>query len=117
MRLAPHIAAQGSDCPAQQAAMEVMRQFDTRAHHHHDDDERDHFAALPIGVKGHAGLESPRVSRDRSAQTAAMVGAYACSRVSRSAKEMPIAESTKVKWITATMVTTLIFSSVNSPLK
>ena len=39
------------------------------------------------------------------------------SRVSRSANEMPMAESTKVKWITATMVTTWMFSRVSSPLR
>lgn len=39
------------------------------------------------------------------------------SRVSRSANEMPMAESTKVKWITATKVTTWMLSSVISPLR
>jgi hypothetical protein len=39
------------------------------------------------------------------------------SRVSRSANEMPMAESTKVKWITAIIVTILMFSRLRSPLR
>ena len=46
LRLVPHIAAQGSDRPAQEAARAVMRYFDTSARHHHEDEEQDLFPAL-----------------------------------------------------------------------
>ena len=43
--------------------------------------------------------------------------AAALSRVNRSAKEIPMAESTKVKWMTATSVTICMLSKLRSPLK
>lgn len=52
LRLVPHIAAQGSDRPAQEAATAVMRYFDTSARHHHDDEERDLFPALLESMAG-----------------------------------------------------------------
>jgi hemerythrin-like domain-containing protein len=52
LRLAPHIAAQGSDRPAREAATAVMRYFDTSARHHHDDEERDLFPALIESMAG-----------------------------------------------------------------
>ena len=52
LRLVPHIAACGSDRPAQEAATAVMRYFDTSARHHHDDEERDLFPALIESMAG-----------------------------------------------------------------
>lgn len=52
LRLVPHIAAQGSDQAAQQAATAVMRYFDTAARHHHEDEERDLFPALVESMAG-----------------------------------------------------------------
>ncbi len=52
LRLVPHIAAHGSDRPAQEAATAVMRYFDTSARHHHDDEERDLFPALLESMAG-----------------------------------------------------------------
>ena len=46
LRLVPHMAAHGSDRPAQEAAAAVMRYFDTSARHHHEDEEQDLFPAL-----------------------------------------------------------------------
>ena len=52
LRLAPHLAAHGSDRPAQEAATAVMRYFDTSARHHHEDEEQDLFPALLKAVAG-----------------------------------------------------------------
>lgn len=52
LRLVPHIAAHGSDLPAQEAARAVTRYFDTSAKHHHDDEERDLFPALIESMAG-----------------------------------------------------------------
>jgi len=45
-RLVPHLAAQGADRQAREAAVAVMRYFDTAAPHHHEDEELDLFPAL-----------------------------------------------------------------------
>jgi len=42
---------------------------------------------------------------------------YVFSRVNRSAKDIPMAESTNVKWITATIATICMFSKLRSPPK
>ncbi len=42
---------------------------------------------------------------------------YTFSRVNLSANEIPIAESTKVKWMTATTATILMLSKLRSPLR
>jgi hemerythrin-like domain-containing protein len=53
-RLAPHLAAHGSDEQARQAAADLTRYFDTSAVHHHDDEERH---VLPLLVRlGHPAL-------------------------------------------------------------
>ncbi len=52
LRLVPHIAAQGADRPAQEAATAVMRYFDTSARHHHEDEELDLFPALVESMAG-----------------------------------------------------------------
>ena len=52
LRLAPHIAAHGSDQPAREAATAVIRYFDTSARHHHDDEEHDLFPALIESMAG-----------------------------------------------------------------
>lgn len=52
LRLVPHIAAHGSDRPAQEAAAAVMRYFDTAARHHHEDEEQDLFPALLDSMAG-----------------------------------------------------------------
>ena len=46
LRLVPHLAANGPDQPAREAAQNVMRYFDTSAPHHHADEEEDLFPAL-----------------------------------------------------------------------
>ena len=46
LRLVPHIAANGPDQAAREAAQNVMRYFDTAARHHHADEEQDLFPAL-----------------------------------------------------------------------
>ena len=45
-RLLPHVAAHGADVQAREAAVAVMRYFDTAARHHHADEEVDLFPAL-----------------------------------------------------------------------
>ncbi|MFN0184545.1 MAG: hemerythrin domain-containing protein [Aquabacterium sp.] len=52
LRLQDHLAQQGSDRPAQEAAAAVMRYFDTAARHHHDDEEQDLFPALLEAMAG-----------------------------------------------------------------
>ena len=52
LRLAPHLAAHGSDRPAQEAGTGVMRYFDTSARHPHEDEEQDLFPALLKAVAG-----------------------------------------------------------------
>ncbi len=46
LRLVPHLAVNGLDQPAREAAQNVMRYFDTSAGHHHADEEQDLFPAL-----------------------------------------------------------------------
>ena len=46
LRLVPHLAANGPDQAAREAAQNVMRYFDTSAPHHHADEEQDLFPAL-----------------------------------------------------------------------
>ena len=46
LRLVPHLAANGPDQAAREAAQSVMRYFDTSAKHHHTDEEEDLFPAL-----------------------------------------------------------------------
>jgi hemerythrin-like domain-containing protein len=46
LRLVPHVAANGPDQAAREAAQNVMRYFDTSAKHHHADEEEDLFPAL-----------------------------------------------------------------------
>jgi hemerythrin-like domain-containing protein len=51
-RLVPHLAAHGSDPQAREAAVAVMRYFDTSAQHHHEDEELDLFPALLESMAG-----------------------------------------------------------------
>ncbi len=46
LRLVPHLAANGPDQAAREAAQSVIRYFDTSARHHHADEEEDLFPAL-----------------------------------------------------------------------
>ena len=46
LRLVPHLAANGPDQAAREAAQSVMRYFDTSARQHHADEEEDLFPAL-----------------------------------------------------------------------
>lgn len=46
LRLVPHLAANGPDQAAREAAQNVLRYFDTSARHHHADEEEDLFPAL-----------------------------------------------------------------------
>jgi hemerythrin-like domain-containing protein len=52
MRLLTHLQAHGADRPAQEAALAVMRYFDTAARHHHEDEEQDLFPALVESMAG-----------------------------------------------------------------
>jgi hemerythrin-like domain-containing protein len=52
LRLVPHLAANGPDQAAREAAQSVMRYFDTSARHHHADEEEDLFPALLQAVSG-----------------------------------------------------------------
>jgi len=52
LRLAPHMAAHGADRQAREAAVAVMRYFDTSARHHHEDEEVDLFPALLDSMAG-----------------------------------------------------------------
>ncbi len=45
-RLVEHLATQGCDAQASQAARAILRYFDTAGHHHHQDEEVDLFPAL-----------------------------------------------------------------------
>lgn len=51
-RLVPHLAAQGSDTAAAEAASAVLRYFDLAAPKHHADEEEDLFPALFEAVAG-----------------------------------------------------------------
>lgn len=51
-RLAAHLARQGADRQAQDAAAALMRYFDTSAVHHHADEEVDLFPALIESMAG-----------------------------------------------------------------
>lgn len=51
-RLADHLAAQGADQAARDAAAHVMRYFDTAARDHHADEELDLFPALIDAMAG-----------------------------------------------------------------
>ena len=46
LRLPAHLAANGPDQAAREAAQNIMRYFDTSARHHHADEEEDLFPAL-----------------------------------------------------------------------
>lgn len=52
LRLVTHLQTHGSDRPAQEAAVAVMRYFDTAARHHHEDEEQDLFPALLESMAG-----------------------------------------------------------------
>lgn len=52
LRLRSHVAAQGADAAASQAARNVIRYFDTSARHHHEDEEQDLFPALLESMAG-----------------------------------------------------------------
>ena len=52
LRLVPHVAANGPDQAAREAAQNVMRYFDTSARHHHADEEEDLFPALLQSASG-----------------------------------------------------------------
>ena len=51
-RLATHLQQHGADPQAQQAALAVLRYFDTAARHHHEDEEQDLFPALREAMAG-----------------------------------------------------------------
>jgi hemerythrin-like domain-containing protein len=51
-RLAPHLAANGSDTAAREAALGVLRYFETAAPNHHADEEQDLFPALIESMAG-----------------------------------------------------------------
>ncbi len=51
-RLVPHLEAHGSDARAREAAMQVLRYFETAAPHHHADEEQDLFPALLESMAG-----------------------------------------------------------------
>ena len=51
-RLGPHLAAHGADGPAREAALAVLRYFDTAAPNHHADEEDDLFPALIEAMAG-----------------------------------------------------------------
>lgn len=52
LRLRTHLQTHGADRPAREAAIAVMRYFDTVARHHHEDEEQDLFPALLESVAG-----------------------------------------------------------------
>lgn len=52
LRLVAHMGEHGSDLPAQETALSVMRYFDTAALHHHQDEELDLFPALLESMAG-----------------------------------------------------------------
>jgi hemerythrin-like domain-containing protein len=59
LRLVAHLAANGPDQAAREAAQNVMRYFDTSARHHHADEEEDLFPAL-LQSAPQAGLAALR---------------------------------------------------------
>ncbi len=52
LRLVAHMGEHGSDLPAQETALSVMRYFDSAAQHHHQDEEIDLFPALLESMAG-----------------------------------------------------------------
>jgi hemerythrin-like domain-containing protein len=50
--LVPHLAAHGADPQAREAAVAVMRYFETAALHHHENEELDLFPALLESMAG-----------------------------------------------------------------
>lgn len=51
-RLLPHLQRHGADRDAQEAAIAIMRYFDSAARHHHEDEEHDLFPALLESMAG-----------------------------------------------------------------
>ena len=72
-RLAAHVADQGADTQAREAAADVMRYFDLAAPQHHEDEER-HVLPL-LRAHGHAAL-----AERLHAEHAAMVEGWAALR-------------------------------------
>ncbi|MBA4176947.1 MAG: hypothetical protein C0505_10380 [Leptothrix sp. (in: Bacteria)] len=71
LRLADHLATQGADADARQAARDVMRYFDHAGPAHHEDEERHLFP--PLLEKGDAALQAlvRRLQQDHVAMSAA----------------------------------------------
>ena len=57
-KLAPHLASNGCDQQAQQAAQGILRYFDTAGKFHHQDEEEDVFPALRAADPDKSQLES-----------------------------------------------------------
>jgi hemerythrin-like domain-containing protein len=75
LRLVPHLAANGPDQTAREAALNVMRYFDTSARHHHADEEEDLFPALlqaapPAELAGLRGLVAALQAQHRELEQA-----------------------------------------------
>ncbi len=62
-RLVPHLAANGPDQSARDAAQNILRYFDTSAKHHHADEEEDLFPAMLQAVP-ETGMPTLRVLID-----------------------------------------------------
>ena len=71
LRLVPHLAANGPDQAAREAAQNVMRYFDTSAPHHHADEEEDLFPALLRSAPDDRACAAARVLSMRCARSTA----------------------------------------------
>ena len=70
-RLVDHIAKNGCDAQASQAAANVLRYFDTAGEHHHEDEEQDLFPRLMAADAARAAALVESLRRDHAKMRAA----------------------------------------------
>ncbi len=70
-KLPPHLAAHGCDAQAQQAALAILRYFDTAGQHHHQDEEQDLFPCLLNSHDAEAGGLVQRLLAEHTVMEAA----------------------------------------------
>jgi len=71
-KLAVHLASEGCDVQAQQAAQAILRYFDTAGQFHHQDEEQDLFPALQVA----AGSDKTRLKHPLKALLERLLGEH-----------------------------------------
>lgn len=79
-RLVPHLAANGCDAAARDAARAVMRYFDTAGANHHRDEDEDLFPLLRARAAGRGDAELPAILDVLQREHAGLEAAYAALR-------------------------------------